>query len=67
MGGIFKTPKPPKAPEPVKAPTVDEAEKNTQEMDRLRRRRGRRANILTSPEGDTTNPNTGSGGILGGY
>jgi len=63
---LFSKPKPkapPKMPEP---PTVDEAQERTQDLDAIRKRRGRKANILTGVGGDDTAPQTGSRNILGG-
>lgn len=50
MGSLFSTPKPPKIPAPIPpppVPTVDVALQRQTEADRLSRRRGRAANMLT--------------------
>lgn len=67
MGSLFspKVPKTPPPPKPVQAPTVDEAKIASEAGDRLRRRRGRAANILTGSDGDTSSPTTGSTALLG--
>jgi hypothetical protein len=54
------TPKPPKA---ILPPTIDEAQMRQIEMDRLRRRRGRAATILS---GGNDNANVGTNKLLGG-
>jgi len=61
MGG----PKAQKLPPPIEAPTVDEAQVATQDADRLRKRKGRSANILTGAGGDTA-LTTGNTKLLGG-
>jgi hypothetical protein len=47
MSGLF-SPKIPKAPEPVKPPTIDDTRQADEELMRLRRRRGRASTFLTS-------------------
>lgn len=63
MGGLFSKPKIPKPP-PV--PTIDETRQNQDILDRIRRRRGRAATILTGPQGDTSTPLTATKKLLGG-
>lgn len=65
MGGIFGKPSAPKAPpppKPVPVPTVDEAANAADAADKLRRRRGAAANVLTS--GNETGPAVSSGAKL---
>lgn len=64
--GIFSAPKPKAPPKMPEAPTVDEAQERTQDLDMVRKRRGRRSNILTGTQGDTSGPNTTGSNILGG-
>lgn len=65
MSGLFSTPKMPKPQELPKTPTVDEAQRNRIEADRLRKRRGRAATILSTNESQTTG-SVGTAALLGG-
>jgi hypothetical protein len=53
MSMLFKTPKVkvPKAEAPPPVPTVDDAARERTESDRIRRRKGSRANSYTGPLG----------------
>lgn len=69
MGGLFggSAPKPPKPPEPPPPPpTVDEARQSAENEQRLRRRKGRAANILTGKDGVSEEPTVGTHALLGG-
>jgi hypothetical protein len=48
MSGLF-SPKMPKPPEPVKPPTVDDTRQAEEDLNRLRRRRGRASTFLSGP------------------
>ena len=63
LGGMFKQPKLPKAQEPPQAPTIDEAKARRIEQDRLLRRRGRAATVLSSGSGSGS---VGVSKLLGG-
>lgn len=68
MGALFSKPKVPKAPPvvaPPPVPTVDDAAKNTQEADLLRRRRGRAASMVNGASGDASTPSVGTKMLLG--
>lgn len=58
------TPDIPQPEAPSKPPTIDDAAKRQAEQDRLRRRRGRAASILTGPQGAGT-PSTATKTLLG--
>lgn len=53
MSSLFRAPKVniPKAPEPIPAPSIDQAQANKTESDRIRRRRGAAGNLLSGPMG----------------
>lgn len=53
MTSLFSAPKVqvPKAPEPIPTPTIDTAQQNKAESDRIRRRRGAAGNVMTGPMG----------------
>jgi hypothetical protein len=53
MTSLFRAPKVniPKAPEPIPTPSIDTAQANKTESDRIRRRRGAAGNQLTGPMG----------------
>ncbi len=57
------TPNTPKVPKPILPPTIDEAQMRQIEMDRLRRRRGRAATILS---GGADSGTVGVNKLLGG-
>lgn len=59
---LSKTPKLPAAP---KIPTRDQARESQELRDRLAKKRGGAANILTGKLGDTTAPQTASKTLLG--
>lgn len=63
MGGIFGTP--PRAPDPVPVPQIDEFAKRRAEYDALKRRKGRGATILTG-SGGVSGENVGKKSLLGG-
>lgn len=63
MGGKPKAPKPP--PPPPKPEDPEIAAARALERQRLKRRRGRLATILTSQLGDTTRPNVARKRLLG--
>lgn len=58
---------PPAAPPPAEAPPsrVDPSVIQSEERERIRRRRGRAATLLTSSQGDPTAPNVGVKTLLG--
>ena len=61
--------KPPAVPKPPPPPEIVDPEilkKQQQEAEALRRKRGRSASILTSPQGLTTQPILGHATLLGG-
>jgi len=66
MGSLnpFKRPKI-NIPEPPAAPTVDEARQSQDITDRMRKRRGRAASVLTGPKGDPAAPATAAKQLLG--
>lgn len=69
VGGIFgggdtKAPPMPKLPDPPLVPTVDEAAKAVEESDRLKKRKGRAATILTGKKGAAT-PKGATAELLG--
>jgi len=58
-GGSRDTPDPPPPPPPpAPVPTLDEAKMRQQSADDVRRRRGRRASVLTGDEGVSDTPTT---------
>jgi hypothetical protein len=61
--GEIADPKLPKIPELPKTPTIDDAQKNRDQQDRLRRRRGVLANIFG---GQSASPSSGAKQTLGG-
>lgn len=63
LDGMFKQPKQPKAQEMPAAPTIDEAKARRIEQDRLLRRRGRAATVLSSGSGSGS---VGVSKLLGG-
>lgn len=65
MGGLFSVPKMPKPQEIPKPPTIDEAQRARIEADRLRKRRGRAATILSTNESQSTG-SVGVAKLLGG-
>lgn len=70
LGNIFKPPKVPEIILPgetgaVAAPTVDAASQNRDQMDKVRRRKGRLSTIMTGMQGDTSNPLVGTKSLLG--
>lgn len=64
MGALFSSPKIPEMPTPPPVPTVDDAREGQQAKDKLRRRRGMAATILTSNEG--VKGMTSGNSVLGG-
>lgn len=64
MGGLFK-PKMPKVEQAPPPPTVDEAQVRRNEVDRMRRRRGRAATILSDQASQATG-GVGVNRLLGG-
>lgn len=66
MGSLnpFKRPKI-NVPEPPPTPTIDQARQSQDITDRMRRRRGRAASVLTGPQGDPTAPATAAKTLLG--
>lgn len=64
MSGLFK-PKMPKIEPTAPPPTVDEAQVRRNELDRMRRRRGRASTILTDEGGQSTG-SVGVNRLLGG-
>lgn len=54
MGALFSTPKMPAVTSPPPPPTIDDAAVAADQADRLRRRRGAGATLLTGPSGVTT-------------
>lgn len=53
MSSIFKAPKLPKAPEPIKAPTIDEASIALEQSDKMQKRKGKASTILTGQQSRT--------------
>ena len=51
--GESLTPEMPEVPEPLPPPTLDDAQKNRQDQDRLRRRKGVLANIYGGASGSS--------------
>lgn len=69
MSRLFKAPSvpdPPKIEPPLPVPTIDDAGKARELQDRLRRRRGRAASVLTGSSGSGLPP-TSAAATLGGY
>lgn len=67
MGSIFggdKPESPPPVPPPPPVPTIDDAKLRAQSADEARRRRGRRASVLTGDEGVGDTP-TSSRTLIG--
>ena len=59
MGGSSYSPPPPQpVPAPAPAPTIDAARQSQIQNDGMAARAGRAASILTSTQGDMTNPTT---------
>ena len=58
MSGLFSTPRVnvTKAPDPVPPPTIDDAQRNRVESDRLRRRRGLAGTLVSGPLGASLTP-----------
>lgn len=65
MGGLFKAPKMPKPQEPAPVPQVDEAARVKIEQERLRKRRGRAATIVSTAESQVQG-GVGKAKLLGG-
>lgn len=69
MSRLFGTPKvpdPPKIEAPPPVPTIDDAGRAREAQDRLLRRRGRAASVLTGSSGSGLPP-TSAAATLGGY
>lgn len=64
MGGLLGGR--PKIKKPPPVPTEDTAREETDILDRIRRRRGRRAAQHTGPLGDSPNPAVATKKLLGG-
>lgn len=58
-------PKMPPPPPPPIVPTIDQAREQQQKNDNANMRRGRAADILTGPLGDTSAPSVGTKTLLG--
>lgn len=68
MGGVFKTPKAPPPPaiiEPPPVPVVDDGQISQMTADKLARRRGRAATVLTSGLGGVGAENVATKSLLG--
>lgn len=68
MGGLFKTPKapaPPQVIEPPPTPVVDDGQLSQMAADKMARRRGRAATILTDGLGSVGSANLNSKTLLG--
>jgi hypothetical protein len=53
MSSVFKSPKMPQAPEPVKTPTIDEASITLEQSDKMQKRKGKASTILTGQQSRT--------------
>lgn len=68
MSRLFRTPATPEIPAPVPpppVPTVDNTTRAREDVDRIRRRRGRSASIFTGSQGAGI-PQTSAATLLGG-
>lgn len=53
MASVFKSPKIPKAPEPIKTPTIDESAIIVENQDKINKRKGKASSIMTGDQSRT--------------